>query len=635
MWNYNFIFPSLIILIVFVYFYFSHPRIPIRLNKSFLGILLVEIFTILLDLIASKCLDYNEQFSFFFLRLINVLFFMMFLFRGFYFFLFTTEILKLRLSRSKLLTAISTIIFLASELLVMINLVHPFIFSIDADGYSRETFYNAIYISSFYLALISLVLTIVHRKKLLKREFINAIFFNSILVLGYITRIWFTSFLIMDFFCLIAIISIYLTFENPDLYLDEKTGLFNKAALTFVLSEMNNEKNPFILGFIIHNYNELREIYTGSLMDKSIKIIADYITKTYPNLLAFYIRDGRFVLVGKDVKHGVLIRKAISKRFAAPWYLDEDADIFFDVGFVKFTHTIPVDNAEKILSLIQTAMISAEKIGSNTVIITEETMKTTERNTHVKRAVEHAIENDSVELYLQPLIDVKTYKTVGAEALARIRDSNNEIIPPGEFIPIAEKNGRIDLMGEQIFEKTCQFISTHDIKEMGLSWINVNLSPIQFLHKDLNTRFSEILRKYSVPADIIHLEITEESMIDYALLQKQIQIMKHSGFQFVLDDYGSGYSNVTRLKKCPFINVKLDMEVVWDYFKTKDKILPTLVETFKQMNFTVTAEGIESMEMAEAMKSIGCDFLQGFCFSKPIPAEEFAEKYGDKNEKDK
>ena len=128
---------------------------------------------------------------------------------------------------------------------------------------------------------------------------------------------------------------------------------------------------------------------------------------------------------------------------------------------------------------------------------------------------------------------------------------------------------------------------------------------------------------------MIHLEITEESMIDYALLQNQIHIMKHSGFQFVLDDYGSGYSNVTRLKKCPFINVKLDMEIVWDYFKTKDKILPTLVETFKQMNFSVTAEGIESIEMAEALKEIGCDYLQGFYFSKPIPAEEFAKKYGE------
>ena len=163
---------------------------------------------------------------------------------------------------------------------------------------------------------------------------------------------------------------------------------------------------------------------------------------------------------------------------------------------------------------------------------------------------------------------------------------------------------------------------------MGISWINVNLSPIQFLRPDLNKRFSKILEKYHVDAEKIHLEITEESMIDYALLQKQIQSMRSTGFQFVLDDYGSGYSNVSRLKKCPFINIKLDMEVVRDYFKEPDKFLPSLVQVFKQMNFTVTAEGVETLEMVESMKNIGCDFLQGYYFSKPLPAREFAEKYG-------
>ena len=629
MWNYNFIFPSLIILIVFVFFYFSQRRIPIRLNKFFLGILLVEIFTILFDCIASKCLDYNSEFSLFFLTLINTLFFVMFLFRGFYFFIFTTEILKLKLSRSKAITAISTIIFWASELLVIINLIHPFIFSVNKNGYTRAAFYNAIYISSFYLSVISVIITIYHRKKLSRKEYINTLLFNIILVIGYIVRILFSNYLIMDLFCLIAIICIYLTFENPDLYLDEKTGLFNSTALNALFAEMSNEKNPFILGFIIHNYTELREIYTGTQMDKSIKVIAKYLTKTYPNLLSFYIRDGRYVLVGKNIEHGVKIRKEISKRFSEPWTLEDETKIFLDIGFVKFSNNMQVDNADKFLLLLQTAMASVEKIDSNTVIITEETMKATDRNTEIKRAVERAVENNDVELYLQPLIDVNDFKIIGAEALARIKDSDNNIIPPGEFIPIAEKNGRIDLLGQQVFEKTCKFIQDYDIKKMGLSWINVNLSPIQFLHKDLNSRFSDILRKYSVPANMIHLEITEESMIDYALLQKQIHIMKHSGFQFVLDDYGSGYSNVTRLKKCPFINVKLDMEIVWDYFKTKDKILPTLVETFKQMNFSVTAEGIESIEMAEALKEIGCDYLQGFYFSKPIPAEEFAKKYGE------
>ena len=249
-------------------------------------------------------------------------------------------------------------------------------------------------------------------------------------------------------------------------------------------------------------------------------------------------------------------------------------------------------------------------------------------NMHIKRAVEIAVEQNSVELFLQPVIDAKTRKLTGAESLARLRDPNGDYIPPPQFIPVAEKNGRINELGEQMFEKTCQFIKSHDLKAMGLSWINVNLSPIQFLRRDLDKRFTAILKKYDIPPEFIHLEITEESMIDFDLLESQMCKMKASGFVFVLDDYGRGYSNIARMKKCPFINVKLDMEFVWDFFKEKDKILPTLVQTIKQMGFTVTAEGIETQEIADAMSDIGCDYLQGFVFSKPIPADEFAGIYG-------
>ena len=178
-----------------------------------------------------------------------------------------------------------------------------------------------------------------------------------------------------------------------------------------------------------------------------------------------------------------------------------------------------------------------------------------------------------------------------------------------------------------MFIKTCKFISEHDIKAMGLEWINVNLSPLQLLRPDLSKRFAAILNEYKVSADKIHLEITEESMIDFALLQKQMKLMTDLGFQFVLDDYGRGYSNVARMKKCPFVNLKLDMEFVWDYMKEKDTILPMVVKTIKEMGFTVTAEGIENMEIADTMNKIGCDYLQGYCFSRPLPAEEFATKY--------
>jgi EAL domain-containing protein (putative c-di-GMP-specific phosphodiesterase class I) len=126
---------------------------------------------------------------------------------------------------------------------------------------------------------------------------------------------------------------------------------------------------------------------------------------------------------------------------------------------------------------------------------------------------------------------------------------------------------------------------------------------------------------------MIRLEITEEAMADDNFLLSQMEAVREKGFDFVLDDYGTGYSNLTRLKGCPFINVKLDMSLVWAYCKQPDGILPSMIPAFHNMGFTITAEGIEDSEKAEKMISIGCDYLQGYAYSKPVPMEELLEKF--------
>ena len=156
---------------------------------------------------------------------------------------------------------------------------------------------------------------------------------------------------------------------------------------------------------------------------------------------------------------------------------------------------------------------------------------------------------------------------------------------------------------------------------------NVNLSPLQCMRPDLRERYTAILERYGVAPERIHLEITEQSVGDNSLVEQQISELRAGGFLFSLDDYGSGYSNLTRVKRYPFVNIKLDMEVVWDYFRDRDELLPTLVRAFKDMRYSVTAEGIETAAMADAMVEIGCDFLQGYYFSQPLPVEQFAEKY--------
>ena len=623
MWNYSFTLPDFIILFTFIVYYFAHPRLPIKLNSSFLLILIVDFLVILSDVLASKTIENAQDFSPLFIRALNVLYFVLFMFRSFTFFMFTEDVLGIRHRWKSKLCIIANIIFAIFELFAVLNFYFDVIFSISPQRvYSRAPFYNVIYFNAFFFLLFSFS-CIFHFRKTVSRSFLLAvILFNLSLLTGYIARFAFPKYLIMNLFTLLAIVIIFISFENPAMYLTGKANAFNKKALYAVFSDMDEQSSHFVMGFIVHNYTELREIYSGTQMDKGISLICQYLAKAYPNLLRFYLHDGRFILIGNDNSKAELIKNGISERFTKPWCAGLDVDIFIEPKFVLLDKNISLENPKKISHAIFAALKEAEKLDNADILINNETLETIEQNTQIKRAVEKAVETNSVELFLQPLMDTKDYTLTGAEALARIRDDEGNLIPPVKFIPIAEKNGRINALGEQMFEKACKFIQEHDIKKMGLKWINVNLSPIQFLRPDLNQRFSEILEKYNVPAELIHLEITEESMIDYVLLQKQIKTMQKAGFKFVLDDYGSGYSNVSRLKKCPFINIKLDMELVREYFKDRDMLLPAVVQALKQMNFTITAEGVETLEMSDTMKEIGCDYL-----SKPLSAAEFAEKY--------
>lgn len=629
MWNYSFVFPDFIVLSIFLIYFFAQPRLSIKLNKSFFRILVSDFLVILSDVITTMALENAEHFAPFVLRLFNVAYFILFLFRILCFYIFTRNCIGL--GNAKRLTSMlwHGLIFILAECIAVANLFTDTIFSISGQGvYARGQFYNIIYICAFYYLLLSFVEVIRHHKALSFGSFLASIAFNTMLAIGYIVRILLPQYLILNLFTLGAIIIIYLSYQNPTIYLAGKTTAFNKKALFALLGELYEEKNPLVIGFAIHNYNELREIYSGTQMDRGLSLIDLYLAKTFPCLKRFYLHDGRFMLIGDDCTQGDKIRAELTERFSKPWCADSDVDLFLEPGFAQVSPDVRNVGSKEIIKAMFSALKEVSRLNCSSVTVTTDAIITIEQNTLIKRAVEKAVEQNAVEMFLQPLMDAKTHKLIGAEALARIRNDQNELIPPVLFIPIAERNGRINILGEQMFEKACQFIHDHDLDKMGIKWINVNLSPIQFLRRDLNERFTAILKKHNVDAEKIHLEITEESMIDYTLLQKQIQTMKQTGFQFVLDDFGSGYSNVNRLKRCPFVNVKLDMGIVWDYFKEQDKILPTLVQTFKQMNFTVTAEGIETKEMAESMKQIGCDYLQGYYFCKPIPAEKFAAEFG-------
>jgi len=627
MWNYNFVLPGFMILLILLVYYLSRPQVSIRINRTFIILLLIDCLVIVFDLIASEADSNPGAVPIWALYLVNLLYFLLFNARSFWFYLYTMDILHLQFRSLPTIKVLFGSVFIIAEFITFMSIFSGDMFYIDSMGYHAGPFYHIIYVNFIFYIFLSLLFLWFYAKLLNRYELISAVAFNVILLIGNVVRYLMPQYLVMNTFCLMAILIMYLTFQNPDLYTSDRGPTLNRRAFHIMLEEAKDRGAYRVLCFVLRNYNDEREIYGYHQMDQGITLISEYLAETFKKEERYYLRNGCFALLGNGTMDWDGIQNEIADRFQKPWRANE-ADLFLNVSFVRFSSEANREGVNVILDRLLTAFSEAgKKVGNNNVLIDLDQIHEIDHQVDVKRALEHAIEHDEVEIYLQPLIDCGSDQMIGAEVLARIRNEEGRIISPSVFIPIAEQNGQINRLGAQVFEKACRFISEGNLKKTNLSWLNVNLSPIQCMKKDLSQEFSAILEKYGVAADQIHLEITEASMIDLSMLQKQIITLKDNGFQFALDDYGSGYSNLTRVKHYPFINIKLDMEVVWDYFRDKDVLLPAIVKAFKQLNLTITAEGIETKEMAESMKAIGCDYLQGYYFSQPLPVEEFLAHY--------
>ena len=627
MWNTDFVFPSLLVLAILLVFYFARPQLPNKLNRAFLILIIMDVGTILADVVATWADNYYAGLPVTLVSALNLLYFVVYLIRIASFFRLALVLLKVDgpgFSPKKWLT---WLVFLISEGIALSSPLTGAVYTVDGSGYHPGPLYGVLAACAFFYQALGIFLLIRYRKSLRKNVVISAVAYHLILMAGSVIRILFPQYLIMNVFCLLAILVIFLAFENPDLYITDRGPAFNTRALTEWLEDPQHRKGTRILGFAIRNYNDQRSMYGGIQMDQGLRLIISDLVKQFPQFLLFYLRGGNFALAGPEDADWNEVRREISGRFKKSWEA-ESADLYLSPTYVEIGLSDGEIPSDRIVNMLIYALDEAgESTDIEQTLMTKETLLEIDRQIEVKRWLDKALENDAVELFLQPIMDSHTQEIVAAEALARIRNGEGELIPPALFIPIAEKNGYINTLGEQVMRKVCAFIRDRNIQAGGLRWINVNLSPIQCMHSNLPRLFSSILREYGVPASLIHLEITEESIINYTKQEKQIADLLGCGFQISLDDYGSGFSNLRQVKRFSFSNIKLDMNIVWDYIRDRDALLPALVQAFRQMGFSITAEGIETQEMAEIMTGIGCDYLQGFFYSEPLPAEEFTAEY--------
>ena len=244
--------------------------------------------------------------------------------------------------------------------------------------------------------------------------------------------------------------------------------------------------------------------------------------------------------------------------------------------------------------------------------------------------METALSQNQFEIYLQPKYRIKDNRLVGAEALVRWKHPEWGIQSPGEFIPLFEKNGFITKLDQFVWDRACAILRDWDNKGCEPISVSVNVSRADIYNADLSEILIQIVQKYRLPPSRLHLEITEGAYTENPdQIVDTVSRLRDLGFVIEMDDFGSGYSSLNMLNRMSLDILKLDMKFIQSETAkpVNQGILRFIMGLARWMNLGVVAEGVETLEQLERLREIGCDFVQGYYFSKPLPQKEFEQLF--------
>ena len=431
--------------------------------------------------------------------------------------------------------------------------------------------------------------------------------------------------LVFGFSMAIGTAIIFEKLESPSRYLDTETGLFNNAAFkNYIDEQFSFEKRVVCIRVAINTgkkdltlkeYSDIIDLFSKFLSRQNG---VAFRTNSYTFAILTSSFRPAFDIVNnvrnylEEATKSVLVFSGIKSII----YVMKDPDLFESAGdFINTYHGI------KTYYHIQEEDVDVEEISEDIIA----KMKHREL---VKKEITSALEENRVEAFYQPIYNTKTKQFNSAEALVRIRGRDGNIIPPCEFIPIAEETELVLPWGERVFSLVCEMLGSEDKPEC-LQYVEVNLSAVQCKRENLYETFRKIMDNNGVRPEQINLEITETVQLSSSRkTERTLNRFKQEGIQFSLDDFGTGNSNLDYVANMPMIGiVKLDYTMTRGFFENDriKVILPHIIQMIKHMNLEIVCEGVETVEQLHTMTDFEIEYIQGYYFSKPLPQAEFIE----------
>lgn len=417
-----------------------------------------------------------------------------------------------------------------------------------------------------------------------------------------------------------------------ELEYDALTDVYTQQKFTQATREMldNGKGKKFAyIHFDVERFKIINSFYGSKEGDRLISKVGQVVRET----MECYEKEctyGRITgdifgicLEFEDVKElSDLVEKMQNriKRFFVLYYLETTAGIY-----------VIEDNSMELSAIYENANLAAQKCKGqylfHEAFYTKEMGEKVLREQAIMDTMDAALQDEQFIVYFQPKYELKKYSPSGAEALVRWQKKDGTIVPPNEFIPLFERNGFIIKLDCYVWEKVCQFIRKELDAGRTPEPISVNVSRVHLYNPKFLETLVDLVEKYKISPKYLNLELTESAFFDNVrLMQNAVKYLHKAGFTVFMDDFGSGYSSLNILKDIDLDVIKIDMKFLSKGGEEKGmKILEAVITMAKSLHMPVIAEGVEEKQQVQMLKRLGCHYIQGYYFARPMPQEKYCE----------
>ena len=517
---------------------------------------------------------------------------------------------------------------IAVLLLVLTNPFHHLVYFYVDGRVSYGPLISTLCVSTAYYSVIGIGWLFHWRKLLNALEFYTLLIMYPIVFVTLIAHFTIPGTSIEMFITSVAMMLISAFVIRPERRLDTSVNTASLYAYRTMCQRAFAADRPLCLVYLeIVNLERLRELFSKDELQSIVRgIAANLSSRLERDDTLYYLRNGLFCISPRNIDptHAVQVAqraheegraKSEGKRESAARMqmrtcivrVPEDvSDIETLNTFIRrFAHLVP-----------ESCVTTYSELSSHEGFALEMALSD---------IIADAIEEQSFEVHYQPIWHLASNRPHSAEALIRLRHPEFGWIQPGLFVPVAEQNGTIIDIGAILFDKVCAFLERADFEELGLEYVEVNLSMDQCVHPGIVGEFIGAVKRHGVDPRRINLEVTEtSSAYSQEAMSENVRALAEAGFTFSLDDYGTGYSSVERMLSLPFSLVKLDQSFVKGLDDPSMRIVAAdTIAMVKAIGKDALIEGVETQEQADELAAMGVDYIQGYYFSKPLPEDEF------------